>query len=115
MAEMPPTEWARPPRSLAVEANDCFMVRIPRGSNRIQGRGAMLRAEWQAPLGFVLETLAHSTASACRCDGGRFWRRGADRRQGIGHGEGTGGRAATQVTVVRIVASSRRRGSQPEA
>src|SRR6267378_7298178 len=35
-----------PPRSLAVEANDCFMVRVQHGSNRIQGRGAMLRAQW---------------------------------------------------------------------
>src|ERR687897_3643267 len=32
------------PRSLAAEANDCFMVRVPCGSNRIQGRGAMLCA-----------------------------------------------------------------------
>src|SRR5271166_517367 len=31
-----------PPRSLAAEANDCFMVWIPRGSNRIQGRSATL-------------------------------------------------------------------------
>src|SRR6201993_5596950 len=35
-----------PPRSLAVEANDCFMVRVQHGSNRIQGCGAMLRAQW---------------------------------------------------------------------
>jgi hypothetical protein len=32
------------PRSLAVEANDCFMVRPLREANRIQGRGATLRA-----------------------------------------------------------------------
>ena len=30
-----------PPRSLAAEANDCFMVRLPRGANRIQGCGAI--------------------------------------------------------------------------
>src|SRR6516162_4905706 len=35
-----------PLRSLAVEANDCFMVRVQHGSNRIQGRSAMLRAQW---------------------------------------------------------------------
>ena len=35
-----------PPRSLAVEADDCFMVRVQHGSNRIQGRSAMLRAQW---------------------------------------------------------------------
>jgi len=40
-----------PPRSLAAEANNCFMVRLPRGANRIQGRGAILCALWQAPLG----------------------------------------------------------------
>lgn len=39
-----------PPRSLAAEAIDCFMVGIPCGSNRIQGRGAMLCAPRQAPL-----------------------------------------------------------------
>ena len=39
-----------PPRSLAAEAIDCFMVRIPCGPNRIQGRGAMLCAPRQAPL-----------------------------------------------------------------
>src|SRR5216684_74848 len=65
MAEMPPTEWARPPRSLAVEANDCFMVRIPRGSNRIQGRGAMLRAEWQAPLGWFSRYSLIQSAAGC--------------------------------------------------
>src|SRR5580700_10904205 len=29
-----------PPRSLAAEANGCFMVRVGRGPNRIQGCGA---------------------------------------------------------------------------
>src|ERR1700722_1530334 len=29
-----------PPRSLAAEANGCFMVRVRRGPNRIQGSGA---------------------------------------------------------------------------
>src|SRR3984957_20609159 len=29
-----------PPRSLAAEANGCFMVRVRRGPNRIQGCGA---------------------------------------------------------------------------
>src|SRR5260221_4378326 len=40
-----------PPRSLAAEANDCFMVRVPRGPNRIQVCSASLRARSQAPLG----------------------------------------------------------------
>jgi hypothetical protein len=44
-----------PPRSLAAEAIDCFMVRVPYGSNRIQGRGAMLYAQWQAPLGLLAQ------------------------------------------------------------
>ena len=30
-----------PPRSPAAEANDCFMVRLPRGGHRIQGCGAI--------------------------------------------------------------------------
>lgn len=34
-----------PPRSLAAGANGCFMVGIRRWSNRIQGCGAMLRAQ----------------------------------------------------------------------
>jgi len=38
-----------PPRSLAAEANDCFMVRSPCGSNRIQGRGAKVRAQSGLP------------------------------------------------------------------
>jgi len=33
-----------PPRSLAAEANGCFMVGLPGGANRIQGCGAILRA-----------------------------------------------------------------------
>jgi len=40
-----------PPRSLAAEANDCFMVRLRQGANRIQGCGAKFRAQWRAPLG----------------------------------------------------------------
>ncbi len=40
-----------PPRSLAAEANDCFMVWSQHGANRIQGCGASFRAQWQAPLG----------------------------------------------------------------
>ena len=38
-----------PPRSFAAEAHGCFMVRIPRGSNRIQGRGARSRAQGGLP------------------------------------------------------------------
>jgi hypothetical protein len=44
-----------PPRSLAAEAIDCFMVRVRYKSNRIQGRGAMLCAQWQAPLGLLAQ------------------------------------------------------------
>jgi hypothetical protein len=38
-----------PPRSLAAEANDCFMVRSQCGGNRIQGRGASFRAHGGLP------------------------------------------------------------------
>jgi hypothetical protein len=38
-----------PPRSLAAEANDCFMVRSQCGGNRIQGRGAGFRAHGRLP------------------------------------------------------------------
>jgi hypothetical protein len=47
-----------PPRSLASEANDCFMVRLLRGANRIQGCGAIFARygglpsdRWQATAG----------------------------------------------------------------
>jgi hypothetical protein len=43
-----------PPRSLAAEANCCFMVGIRRRSNRIQGCGAMLRAQMAGSPRFVL-------------------------------------------------------------
>lgn len=43
-----------PPRILAAEANDCFMVRLRQGANRIQGCGAKFRAQWRAPLGSLL-------------------------------------------------------------
>lgn len=39
-----------PPRSLALEANGCFMVQVL-GPNRIQGCGAIPRARLRAPLG----------------------------------------------------------------
>jgi hypothetical protein len=42
-----------PSRSLAAEANGCFMVGIRRGSNRIQGRGA-IRAQMAGSPRFVL-------------------------------------------------------------
>ena len=45
-----------PPRSLAAEANGCFMVGIRRRSNRIQGCGAMLRAQRAGSPRFVLRT-----------------------------------------------------------
>ena len=56
-----------PPRSLAAEANDCFMVRPPRGANRIQGRGAISRALWRAPLGSfaVFHALCRERVSTC--------------------------------------------------
>jgi hypothetical protein len=38
-------------RSLAAEANDCFMVRPRHGANRIQGCGASFCAQWRDPLG----------------------------------------------------------------
>ena len=45
-----------PPRSLAVEADDCFMVRVQHGSNRIQGRGAMLASR---PMGGLPSGRSH--------------------------------------------------------
>jgi len=36
-------------RSLAAEANGCFMVGIPHGSNRIQGRGANVARDGGLP------------------------------------------------------------------
>src|SRR5215208_593702 len=51
-----------PPWSLAAEAHDCFMVRIFRGSNRIQGCGAMLSAQWRGPLGSFSSRLTHPTS-----------------------------------------------------
>jgi hypothetical protein len=37
------------PRSLAAEANGCFMVGIQHGSNRIQGRGASVARDGGLP------------------------------------------------------------------
>jgi len=55
-----------PPRSLAAEANDCFMVRTQYGYNRIQVCGAGTGAQWQVPLGSIcyLSPLCHRPASA---------------------------------------------------
>jgi hypothetical protein len=55
MVVRPIIRMGPPPRSLASEAYDCFMVRTSRGFNRIQGCGARNRAQWQAPLGFMLQ------------------------------------------------------------
>jgi len=58
-----------PPRSLAAEAYDCFMVRTRQGSNRIQGCGAMLRAPRRAPLGsFATPMLTSEMELQCRND-----------------------------------------------
>src|SRR5712691_6683078 len=51
MAFRPYREWARrlgasPPKRIC-----CFMVRVPRGSNRIQGCGASFAPNWRALLG----------------------------------------------------------------
>src|SRR3954454_9200117 len=55
-----------PPRSLAAEANDCFMVRTQYGYNRIQVCGAGTGAQRQVPLGSFcyLSPLCHRPASA---------------------------------------------------
>src|SRR3954451_18617786 len=53
-----------PPRSLAAEAHGCFMVRTPRGSNRIQGRGAMSRAQGGLP-SVVLPSLVGNGKDPC--------------------------------------------------
>ena len=72
-----------PLRSLAPEANVCFMVWIPRGPNRIQGCGAMYRASWRAPLG---------SENIRRTDSRRLDRRTPiqGRRGGQGWGHGCG-------------------------
>ena len=56
-----------PPRSLAAEANDCFMVRLRQGANRIQGCGASFRVQWRAPLGsFSAQTAEAFPTKYCR-------------------------------------------------
>lgn len=42
-----------PPRRLALEANGCFMVQVPRGPYRIQGCGAIIAPQWRAPPGIL--------------------------------------------------------------
>lgn len=49
-----------PPRSLAVEANDCFMVGCCT-TDRIQACDANDRVRWRAPLGSVNEKKPHNT------------------------------------------------------
>jgi hypothetical protein len=55
-----------PPRNLAAEANDCFMVRTQYGHNRIQVCGAGTGAQRQVPLGSFcyLSLLRHRPDSA---------------------------------------------------
>lgn len=38
-----------PPRSLALEANGCFMVQVLSGPNRIQGCGATIAPDSELP------------------------------------------------------------------
>src|ERR1017187_6161587 len=45
-----------PPRSLTAEANSCFMVRVPHGSNRIQGCGASIAPECGLPSDQLYQT-----------------------------------------------------------
>jgi len=47
-----------PPRSLAVEANGCFMVRVPAGPTEYKVAARVLAPHWRAPLGFVLDPVA---------------------------------------------------------
>jgi hypothetical protein len=65
LALVPFYRMGPPPRSLAAEAYDCFMVRIRHGSNRIQGCAAMLRVPRRAPLGSFVITIAHIRNEAC--------------------------------------------------
>jgi hypothetical protein len=49
----PSVRMGPPPRSLAAEANDCFMVRPQREANRIQGCGVSFRAQMAGSPRFV--------------------------------------------------------------
>ncbi len=53
------------PRSLAAEANGCFMVRTPRGSNRIQGCGARFARHGGLPSVCLLAASPGAAASQC--------------------------------------------------
>jgi hypothetical protein len=53
-----------PPRSLAAEANNCFMVRLSCGANRIQVRGAILCALGRLPSVRLLIAAATFTKAA---------------------------------------------------
>ena len=47
----PSPRMGPPPRSLAAEANDCFMVWPRRGLTESQGAARSFARQWQAPLG----------------------------------------------------------------
>ena len=66
MAAIAVRRMCPPPRSLAAEANYCFMVRTRNGSNRIQGCGAMLRA--QGGLASIVSSANAAPASRLRAD-----------------------------------------------
>src|SRR5438128_825180 len=51
MACMPYREWVRRLRASPPKRICCFMVRVPQGSNRIQGCGASFAPNWRALLG----------------------------------------------------------------
>ncbi len=53
------------PRSLAAEANGCFMVRTPCGSNRIQGCGARFARHGRLPSVCLLAASPKATALQC--------------------------------------------------
>ena len=50
MASMPTKRMGPPPRSLAADAHDCIMVRIPRGSTEYKVVATMIATTWQARL-----------------------------------------------------------------
>jgi hypothetical protein len=69
MASMPNGRMGLPPRSLAADAHDCIMVRIPSAIHRIQACGAMIAppAGRLASDHFALE-LAGPQSNSKTCD-----------------------------------------------
>ena len=65
MAIEPFVRMGPPPRSLAAEANDCFMVWSQHGANRIQGCGAIFAPMAGSPR-FVRSPQTAVSSISCR-------------------------------------------------